>query len=307
MITVYPFAAPTRTATQAAWLDHIDGAIRSIATSLGALEMHYPSLIARTVLDVAEYPKAFPHLLMSAARLDAPASDVRTNAGDDADSSATPWCLSPAVCYHAYAQLSGVVINEPIMVTARGRCFRAEQETTPGLRQAEFDMREIVLVGDRDWIDGTIEVAKAAVESAARGLDLPGDWETAEDPFFLPAAAGQAPRLAAHEMPYATRSGQAPRLAAHEVPYAARSGPALMQRLLKVKLEYQWPRAGGLALASINRHGAFFGERFHLLMADGQLAHTACVAVGLDRWAHLGHAHAHSEAAPASANKEAQS
>jgi seryl-tRNA synthetase len=239
----YPYAAPIRGITEASALDLIDREIQEIAWSLGALEMRYPALIARAVLDDAEYPKAFPHLLMSATRLDAPEAGV-------ADCS-TGWCLSPAVCYHTYAQLSGGRISEPVVTTARGRCFRAERESTPGLRQIEFDMREIVLVGEKTWIDATVEVARIAVESAARALDIPGEWETAEDPFFLPAA-----------------------------------GQALMQRLLKVKLEYQWPRAGGVALASVNRHGIFFGERFHIETADGEPVHTACVAVGLDRWAH---------------------
>jgi seryl-tRNA synthetase len=260
----YPCAAPTRGVAEASALDRIDCSIQRIAASIGAIEMRYPSLIARAVLADAEYPKAFPHLLMSATRLDAPDAE--------AAGSATDWCLSPAVCYHTYAQLSHRTISEPIVMTARGRCFRAERESTTGVRQIEFDMREIVLVGSKAWIDATVEAARIAVESAARALELSGEWETAEDPFFLPAAAGKA----------------------------------LMQRLLKVKLEYQWPRAGGVALASVNRHGTFFGERFHIA-ADGEPVHTACVAVGLDRWAHLAyfqdgigvaHAREHKEAQP---------
>jgi hypothetical protein len=57
-----------------------------------------------------------------------------------------------------------------------------------------------------------------------------------------------------------------------------------MQRLLKVKLEYQSLDHNGLALASVNRHGSFFGERFDITCASGEPVHTACVAVGLDRW-----------------------
>jgi hypothetical protein len=53
-----------------------------------------------------------------------------------------------------------------------------------------------------------------------------------------------------------------------------------------VKLEYQWPNIGGLALASINKHGSFFGQRFHIERPDAQPVHTMCIAVGLDRWAH---------------------
>ena len=42
-----------------------------------------------------------------------------------------------------------------------------------------------------------------------------------------------------------------------------------------------------LALASVNRHRTFFGQRFRLRDARGEALHTACVAVGLDRWLSL--------------------
>jgi hypothetical protein len=57
-----------------------------------------------------------------------------------------------------------------------------------------------------------------------------------------------------------------------------------MQRLLEVKREYVLRGDTPLALASVNRHGAFFGERFRITTSDGEPVHTACVAVGLDRW-----------------------
>jgi len=232
MIREYPQAAPVRCLNQQTVLDRIDARVRGLAASMGAREMQYPALIAREVLEQAEYTQAFPHLLMSACP--------------------TTWCLSPAVCYHTYAHLAHRTLEDPMVVTARGRCFRAETGSAPGERQIEFEMREIVLLGAQAWIDASAETARLAVETIARDAGLSGDWEAAEDPFFLPAAAGKA----------------------------------LMQRLLKVKVEYQWPQAGGLALASINRHGPFFGQRFHIVMPDGTPVHTMCIAVGLDRWAH---------------------
>lgn len=229
----YPQSAPARTRDELNVLDRIDARVRDLAAAIGAREMQYPALIAREVLERAEYAQAFPHLLMSA--------------------SGTDWCLSPAVCYHTYAQLARRVLEAPVVITARGRCFRAERESAPGIRQIEFEMREIVLLGAPAWIEASAEMARRAIETAGREAGLGGgDWEVAADPFFLPAAAGKA----------------------------------LMQRLLKVKLEYQWPQAGGLALASINRHGAFFGQRFDIATPDGEPVHTMCIAVGLDRWAH---------------------
>jgi seryl-tRNA synthetase len=237
---LYPQPAPARTGSQQSALDRIDASVRRLAASMGASEMQYPALIAREVLEQAEYTTAFPHLLMSA-------SGAHTHQpGDGA------WCLSPAVCYHTYAQLAGRVLEGPMVVTARGRCFRAEAESAQGVRQIEFEMREIVLLGAPAWIEAAADTVRPAIETVARAAGLAGDWNVAEDPFFLPAAAGKA----------------------------------LIQRLLKVKLEYQWPNIGGLALASINKHGSFFGQRFHIERPDAQPVHTMCIAVGLDRWAH---------------------
>jgi hypothetical protein len=120
-----------------------------------------------------------------------------------------------------------------------------------GRRQIEFEMRELVLLGPAAWVDASADAARGAVDTVARGMSLAGEWHAAEDPFFLPAAGGKG----------------------------------LMQRLLKLKVELQWPGAGGLALASVNRHGTFFGQRFDITTPGGQPVHTACVAVGLDRWA----------------------
>jgi hypothetical protein len=240
----YPQSAPARTDDELRALNGIDVRVRSIATSFGAHEMQYPALIARGVLEQAEYPQAFAHLLMSASG---------TAAVDEGDTD--QWCLSPAVCYHTYAQLAGRVLEAPTVMTARGRCFRAECESVHGVRQIEFEMREIVLLGPAAWVDTSAEAARLAIGTLADDMSLSGEWQPAEDPFFLPVATGKA----------------------------------LMQRLLKIKLEYQWPGSGGLALASVNRHGPFFGQRFDIATPDGQPVHTACVAVGLDRWAH--HAH----------------
>ena len=166
----------------------------------------------------------------------------------------TEWCLSPAVCYHTYAQMARSVIREGVAVTARGKCFRRESGTSPGVRQVEFEMREIVLLGPPSWVDESAERAKEQVELLARDMGLSGDWQVAEDPFFLPSAAGKA----------------------------------LMQRLMQVKREYQLDE-GHLAVASVNRHGAFFGQRFAITTPTGNPIHTACIAVGLDRWWHHTH------------------
>jgi len=239
-------SAPPRSEATARRVDAIDQRVRAIGTALGACEMQYPVLIAKPVLVQAEYDQAFPHLLMSASVEALPALGAD---GSEPCSPEARWCLSPAVCYHAYAQLAGQTIDGGVSITARGRCFRSEADCEPGVRQIEFEMREIVFVGSAAWVDGCLETARAHVEALALELGLLGDWQPAADPFFLPTAAGRA----------------------------------MMQRLLRVKLEYQL-RPASLALASVNRHGSFFGQRFAMSDPAGDPVHTGCIAIGLDRW-----------------------
>ena len=66
--------------------------------------------------------------------------------------------------------------------------FRNEAALSPGIRQLEFDMREIVLLGPHVWVEETAQQGQRQLECLARSLGLEGDWVVAEDPFFLPAA-----------------------------------------------------------------------------------------------------------------------
>jgi hypothetical protein len=170
---------------------------------------------------------------------------------DDSNARLADWFLSPAVCYHTYAALEGECVGEGRIFTARGCCFRNEEpaEVAPGRRQVEFEMRELILVGEPGWIEARLATVQAEVDMLATECGLADlTWQPASDPFFLPRARGKA----------------------H------------VQRLRGTKLELCLP--DGLAIASINRHGAFFGERFSIRTSDGAAAHSACVAFGLDRW-----------------------
>lgn len=227
-------------------LARLDAELRRWAMDQGSAEESYPALISAELLDRAGYAEAFPHLLMAPAVMDDPAKGLTRE-----NLTLTDWRLSPAVCYHTYAGLEGKRLDDGVIVTARGHCFRNEvaAELAVGRRQIEFQMREIVLVGDREWIEQRIEILQPEVAGLAEACGLHGSWIVANDPFFLPRAQGRA----------------------H------------MQRLRQTKLE--WCLPDGLAVASINRHGTFFGDRFRIVDRDGAPAHSACIAFGLDRWA----------------------
>src|SRR5262245_60891440 len=102
----YPQSTPTRSQPELDQLERCDTAMLDLAGEIGAESAQYPVLIARTALERAEYPQAFPHLLMSAVS----ARDPSVEPGGllaPANLAEPQWCLSPAVCYHTYVQFAG--------------------------------------------------------------------------------------------------------------------------------------------------------------------------------------------------------
>jgi len=240
-------STPTRSGATLHAFEQLDLHLRQWAHAEGGEEHRFPILIAADTLRRAEYPDAFPHLLMAPAVAIDPAQPFK-----DPNIHLAPWFLSPAVCYHAYAALAGQTLDQGQILSARGCCFRHEDPAAvaPGRRQVEFEMRELILIGAPDWIDQRLAIIQPAVETLAREHGLHDTaWQPANDPFFLPRA----------------------------------SGKAHIQRLLGTKIELCLPN--GLAIASINRHRDFFGTRFAIRLTDQAPAHSACVAFGLDRWA----------------------
>ena len=67
MMPQVAWSAPVRVGAELTRIARIDGRLATLARSLGATELQFPALIARDVLEHAEYPQAFPHLLMSAS------------------------------------------------------------------------------------------------------------------------------------------------------------------------------------------------------------------------------------------------
>jgi hypothetical protein len=163
----------------------------------------------------------------------------------------TEFALAPAVCYHLFARLANSQLNQPVHWTARGFCYRNESIRIPGRRQTEFQMREVVIIGKPNYVLGQLTAAEAFISELGRTVGLDGHWAVADDPFFCGTARGRA----------------------------------LMQKLLQPKREFCLP--DGLAIASTNRHQAFFTERFAIQSdAPATKLHSGCVAFGLDRWAH---------------------
>jgi len=242
----------------------VDAAVVRWAESLGAPEHRYPSLIDAAVLARASFvipsqqPRdpQVPEREPSVGTMRIPRSARDDNrARDDNSGRADDVTLSPAVCYHAYPELSGQKLGDTAtLLTARGHCYRYEDgKHVPLERLWEFTMREIIVIGTRQQVEDVRQSLVRQVTALVDTLELDATIETASDPFF---AAGD-------------------------------EGRRLMQQAgaLKYELRLAVDATGrAIAAASFNHHHDFFGTRFGIRLADDTPAHSGCVAFGLERW-----------------------
>jgi seryl-tRNA synthetase len=224
--------------------------------------MRFPPVMSRQQLEKSGYLKSFPNLLGCVCALHGTEASIRSAAerhetGGDWTTSLTSsdLVLSPAACYPVY----------PI-VAARGRlpgggaqfdieadCFRHEPSAHLDRLQS-FRMREFVRIGSPREILEFRERWMARAPVLAAELGLPHTIEVANDPFF-------------------GRVGQV---------------MAVSQRQQALKFELLIPYTAGAkptACMSFNYHRDYFGQVWDIRGENGELAHTSCVAFGVDRLA----------------------
>jgi seryl-tRNA synthetase len=214
---------------------YFDRTVQAWAEELGAREKAFSDEIALDTLERAGFLSAFPDKL------------VRSNG----------IALSPAVCYHHYPTLAHTQLSDAgLLVTALGTCHRNEFDPSaahPEERLASFTMRELIAVGEADFVDRFRGELIERVRLWVKELGLDGYITTANDPFFTTEARARG----------------------------------LMQQLLPLKYELQL-RTGAdgrsVAAASFNNHHEHFGRAFSITLPSGEFANSACVAFGWERW-----------------------
>lgn len=138
----------------------VDTRVRAIAAEIGAEPWHLPSIeqTADLVRDSGYLASHAPyvtfgyHLPCHHAEIDQFVADVKQDklAWPDERHHLKPagFILEPVVCHNVYRALKGTQVEGGRAITALGTCYRHESfRFQPLLRQWEFSMREIVLVG----------------------------------------------------------------------------------------------------------------------------------------------------------------
>ncbi|MFI4976020.1 MAG: amino acid--[acyl-carrier-protein] ligase [Caulobacterales bacterium] len=224
--------------------------------------LRFPPVMSRAQLERHGYLKSFPNLLGAVSCLCGSERHIRGvvdrfEEGEDwtPSLSAADLVLAPAACYPVYplAAARGPVPGDGLLFDVACDCFRREPSTDIDRFQS-FRMREYVRVGSPDQIHSFREAWMERAEGLAHRLGLPYRMDLASDPFF-------------------GRGGQ--------IVAMSQIQQALKFELLVPVRSAEEPTA----CMSFNYHQDHFGLTWDLNTADGEPAHTGCVAFGMDRLA----------------------
>ena len=228
----------------------------------GTEVMRFPPVMNRTQLEKSGYLKSFPNLLGCVCGLHGTEREINAavscfDAGGDWTTSLSPadLVLSPAACYPVYpiAAARGALPKGGLRFDVAADCFRREPSRHLDRLQS-FRMREYVCIGTAEDVAEFRERWMVRAQAIARDLGLSFRVDYASDPFF-------------------GRVGQM---------------KAVSQKQQSLKFELLVPLRSEekpTACMSFNYHQANFGTTWGIRDADGEPAHTGCVAFGMDRLA----------------------
>jgi seryl-tRNA synthetase len=220
--------------------------------------VYLPPVLSRTTFDSTNYLQSFPDLMGSVHVFRGNDRDHaellrRVEADGDWPALLEPGevVLSSAACHALYPMCSGRLPAGGRRYEVSGFCFRHEPSTDPARMQA-FNMHEVVYVGDPDEAQRHRDEGLAHGLDLLRGLGLEVTPIPANDPFF------------------------------------GRLGSALAAGQLEEELKLEgvspiYSPEHPTAIMSANCHRDHFGLPFGIETDSGEVAHSACVAFGVDR------------------------
>jgi hypothetical protein len=237
----------------AAQFNALEACFQKIAVALGARSMTGPALLPVEGLARLDFFRNFPHLGLPVATLTGDTQGELARGEVVAPSPEhtlvpTGFCLPTATCYGLLLSLQGRRFETPEVITSVGRCFRNEEHYDALRRLRAFHMREVLYIGGREGVVDHLARSTELVLGLADRLGIKVHKEPATDPFYL----GNGSR-------------------------------ALLNQLDPVKFEFV--SDDGTAIASVNRHRNFFGERLGIYFED-KTAYSGCLAFGVERWVH---------------------
>jgi seryl-tRNA synthetase len=250
-------------------IDRLNYAVSFLGADQEAEILRFPPALRRRDFEDSEYLKSFPDLAGTIHSFQGSEAGHRrlltaldeAISADDAERSdawmdqqkPTRLVLVPAACYPIYPVLArrGPLPEDGATVDVFSYCFRHEPSLDPG-RMQMFRQREYVRIGSPEQVTAFRQKWIERGTLLAKLLHLPFEVELANDPFF-----GRGGKIVADS-----------------------------QRAQQLKFELLISIATPdrpTACLSFNYHMDHFGGLWHIMRADGEVAHTACVGFGMER------------------------
>ncbi|MCI8669052.1 MAG: hypothetical protein HFI34_05970 [Lachnospiraceae bacterium] len=163
------------------------------------------------------------------------------------------YALSPSACFHVYEEYKNKVLDKNTVVTFTQSVFRNEGRFNFAQfgRMRDYHVREIVFIGDEDFVSLSREQMLDITKSFIDEIDLDAKIQIASDPFILPK----------------------------------------MQKFKKIQtidkskyeLQISYEKGKYISVASFNLHGNAFTHSFEFSVKDKETV-TGCIGYGLERF-----------------------
>ena len=209
----------------------------------------FDSLLSIDEINKLQYARNFPHLTCLMCSIDEKQLGQISNGtlsftAENIDPNIN-LALLPAACYKVYMTYEDLCLSDARIVGCIAKCFRHEDKALDEYRAINFTMKEFVCLGTSDDAKTHLEIGYQRVKALLDGLRIDFSCETASDPFF-----------------------------------DSTGSTAILAKLLPTKREILYRSH---AVASMNFHRNYFGEKFNITIRD-QPVNTSCIAFGIERW-----------------------
>ena len=218
---------------------------------------YYPTMMKREALEPCSYIQTFPQNLFFVAEFphQLPVLEQVKDIDDPGSlTRMTEHVLTPAQCFHTYAELQGQTLAEPMIVTSQGTCYRHETPWRVGnQRMNEFVLREILFVGPADFVEETRRALMEDAWQSAVDFGLTARLETALDPFYFSEDAAKG----------------------------------TVQLMGDMKIELVVSVNDGqdqYAVSSMNNMREALCKAYDIQGPDGKQWHSGCTGFGIERW-----------------------
>ncbi|MEK7286404.1 MAG: amino acid--[acyl-carrier-protein] ligase [Nitrospirota bacterium] len=239
-------------------VNRLDAYISRMGNHQNAEVIRFPPLFNRAHYLKTDHLQSFPNLMGSVhsfAGNEASHLELvrKKEEGEDwtRDLNMTESMMAPATCYSLYPNVSGTLPEGGRVFDLCGFVFRHEPSLDPA-RMQTFRMREYVRLGLPEQALGHRDTWLKRAHEMLLSMGLDATIVVANDPFF-----GRGGRVMA-----ATQREQTLKFEL-VVPITSTEKPT--------------------AVMSSNYHMDHFGHTFKIKTADGQVAHSACMAFGMER------------------------